>query len=219
MYELPLFPLNTVLFPGMPLTLHIFEARYKAMIQRCVDSGEKFGVVLIRQGDEALGPVAEPYFVGCAAEIMKVQPLKDGRMNILAVGRERFRVQNLNKELAYLTGMVESFPLDMLDYESAQAQGQLLLPWVERYLTLLGEVGEVSFDLGQLPAEPKALAYLAAAVLQTPAGNKQTLLATAETTQLLSRLRKLYRQEVPLLRTMIEAKEQQQDGPAGFSLN
>ena len=56
MIELPLFPLNTVLFPGMPLGLHIFEDRYKLMIGQCVQERRPFGVVLIRSGQEALGP-------------------------------------------------------------------------------------------------------------------------------------------------------------------
>ena len=61
MLELPLFPLNTVLFPGMPLNLHIFEERYKRMMQACIESSKPFGVVLIKQGLEAHGPLADPF--------------------------------------------------------------------------------------------------------------------------------------------------------------
>jgi Lon protease-like protein len=57
MFELPLFPLNTVLFPGMPLTLHIFEDRYKRMIRTCLKTRQPFGVVLVRHGQEAFGPL------------------------------------------------------------------------------------------------------------------------------------------------------------------
>ena len=79
MFELPLFPLNTVLFPGMPLTLHIFEDRYKLMIGKCIQERQPFGVVLIRRGLEALGPVADTHSVGCMAFIRQVERLEQGR--------------------------------------------------------------------------------------------------------------------------------------------
>src|SRR5512147_2655499 len=93
MYELPLFPLNTVLFPGMPISLHIFEPRYKLMIEQCIQIAQPFGVVLIREGVEALGPSAEPHQIGCSAQITQVERLEDGRMNIVAVGVERFQIR------------------------------------------------------------------------------------------------------------------------------
>ena len=60
MVEIPLFPLNTVLFPNMPLSLHIFEPRYKIMVEQCLSREEPFGVALIQKGREALGPLPEP---------------------------------------------------------------------------------------------------------------------------------------------------------------
>ena len=92
MNALPLFPLNTVLFPGMPLGLYIFEERYKLMMAQCLQEEQPFGVVLIAQGKEAMGPAAEPHPVGCTAVITEVQKLNDGRMNIVAVGQERFHI-------------------------------------------------------------------------------------------------------------------------------
>lgn len=86
MYELPLFPLNTVLFPGTPIQLHIFEDRYLKMINRCIEEHKPFGVVLIEEGSEAFGPLAKPYRIGCTALIAKVEKLEDGRINITAVG-------------------------------------------------------------------------------------------------------------------------------------
>ncbi len=78
MFEIPLFPLNTVLFPGTPIHLHIFEERYKQMINLCLQEQRPFGVVLIRNGMEALGPLAEPFHIGCTAEIAHVERLEDG---------------------------------------------------------------------------------------------------------------------------------------------
>ena len=99
-YELPLFPLNTVLFPGMPLPLHVFEERYKEMVQVCLDEQRPFGVVLIRSGVAEGGPLADPYDVGCVAEIIEVQKLEDNiKLNIrkqlrdMLESRERFMVQ------------------------------------------------------------------------------------------------------------------------------
>ena len=215
---IPLFPLNTVLFPGMPLTLHIFEDRYKLMIGECVRQRAPFGVVLIREGVEALGPVAEPHPIGCTAEIVQVQEVGDGRLNILAIGQERFRILSLNHDKPYLQGVVETFPLDESAPETDSASGRLR-PWVIKYLSLLSTAGELEFDPGQLPEEPESLAFLAATLLQIPNGQKQDLLAKSGAKALLTEMRSLYRQELPLLRHMLEEKEQKPLGPGSFSLS
>ena len=110
MYDLSLFPLETVLFPGTPVQLHIFEPRYRAMIQLCLDENRPFGVALIRQGLEVGGP-AEPYRVGCTARIVDVERLPDGKMNLTALGDERFRILKLRHDQPFLVGQVEALPL------------------------------------------------------------------------------------------------------------
>lgn len=218
-YELPIFPLNTVLFPGMPLSLHIFEERYKAMIHECVENGQPFGVALIRDGVEALGPLAEPYSVGCTAEIAQVQPLIGGRMNILVVGRERFRILDLQRGATYLKGLVQSFPLYMAPGEDATAFCHNLRPRLEEYLRLLSDAGDVDFDMEQLPGEPQALAYLAATVLQIPNEQKQELLSAPTASNLLSEMQSLYRRELPLLRRLLAEDDTAPEGPGPFSLS
>ena len=218
-FELPLFPLNSVLFPGMPLGLHIFEDRYKLMIQECIDERQPFGVVLIQEGLEALGPAAIPFPVGCTAEIAHVEKLKGGRLNILALGRERFRIQSLSLHRPFLTGTVERFPLTMMDEENSSTAGRRLRPWVARYLNLLSEIGDVEFDAGQLPVEPLTLAYLAATVLQVEARRKQDLLACEDVESMLNRMNRLFRQELPVLQLMLDEGDQQRQGPMDFSLN
>ncbi len=205
MYELPLFPLNTVLFPGMPISLHIFEPRYKLMIEQCIQIAQPFGVVLIREGVEALGPSAEPHEIGCSAQITQVERLEDGRMNIVAVGVERFQIRSLSHAKPYLVGMVESFPLDNNDAYAVTRAGEQLRPWVERYLVTLSEAAadETPIELQQLPDDPLALGYLAAAVVQIPLEQKQTLLATDHAADLLTSIRTIYRHELPLLNAMI----------------
>lgn len=220
MYELPLFPLNTVLFPGMPINLHIFEPRYKLMIQQCLQTGQPFGVVLIKQGVEALGPAAEPYTVGCSAQITQVERLEDGRMNIVAIGVERFQIQTLEYDKPYLVGRVENFPLPRHEPQSMTIAGTRLRPWVERYLQTLSEASEeMNFDMGRLPDDPLALAYLAAAVVQIPMDQKQTLLASDRALDLLSKVRDVYQREVALLRTIIEHDRLHEGEQGLFSVN
>ena len=106
---LPLFPLNTVLFPGMQLKLHIFEPRYKTLINQCIDRNEPFGVVLIRHGAEIGSREILPFDVGCTADIGEVQRLPLGRMNILTTGHRRFRISAIDRSNPYLVADVDYF--------------------------------------------------------------------------------------------------------------
>jgi Lon protease-like protein len=91
---LPLFPLHTVLFPGGPLPLRIFETRYTDMVRSCTREQRPFGVVLIQDGDEA-GPVATTSTVGCSARIADFYTMQDGLLGISCVGERKFRVQRV----------------------------------------------------------------------------------------------------------------------------
>jgi Lon protease-like protein len=91
---IPLFPLHTVLFPGGPLPLRIFETRYTDMVRRCTREQQPFGVVLIQEGDEA-GPVATTATVGCSARIADFYTLQDGLLGISCVGERKFLVQRV----------------------------------------------------------------------------------------------------------------------------
>jgi Lon protease-like protein len=89
-----LFPLHTVLFPGGPLPLRIFETRYTDMVRRCMREQQPFGVVLIQEGDEA-GPVATTATIGCSVRIADFYTLKDGLLGISCVGERKFRVERV----------------------------------------------------------------------------------------------------------------------------
>jgi len=218
-FELPLFPLNTVLFPGMPMTLHIFEQRYRQMIQECVQTEQPFGVALIKDGVEAMGPLAEPHRVGCTAEIAQVQSLKGGRMNIVAVGRERFQIISLHYEQPYLKGLVEAYPLDEDEDKDTAIVSRRLRPWLEEYLGLLSAAGDVDFDISSLPNDPEALAYLAATVLQIPNRQKQALLSSAGAFTMLADMQQIYRRELPILRLLLREDDAMPVGPSPFSVN
>jgi Lon protease-like protein len=214
--KLPLFPLHTVLFPGMLLPLHIFEPRYREMINLCVQTSLPFGVALIRAGVEVGGP-AEPHPIGTYAAVSRVERLPDGRMNIQAIGQERFRILDLHHDQAYLTGTVERFPLLESDDPAARRAARKLMPWLEQYLSLLGQAAESPFDPSRLPTDPAALAYLAAIVAQVAVAEKQTLLAIRRAADLLEHERALYRREVSLLREML--RRAQPPGESPFSPN
>ena len=91
-HEIPLFPLNAVLFPGSTLGLRIFEARYLDMVRECARGGRGFGVCLIMQGQEA-GEPALPAAIGTLARIVDFDTLPDGLLGISVTGGARFRVQ------------------------------------------------------------------------------------------------------------------------------
>jgi Lon protease-like protein len=215
MIDLPLFPLNTVLFPGIPFQLHIFEERYKQMISECLDSAEPFGVVLIKSGLEALGPLAETYSVGCTAEILQVEKLPGGRMNIAIVGQERFRIHNLNYDQPFLVGQVEIAPFRADPSGEMRQAGDRLRILVNRYLAALEKTGKVEIEIGGLPEDPLRLAYLAAYIVQAPSQQKQTLLAEEHARAFLEGLLTLYPRELALLK-MIVATESSENPPQFF---
>lgn len=216
MYELPLFPLNTVLFPGMPLKLHIFEERYKLMIGRCYENGQPFGVALIKSGRET-GRAAQPFAIGCTALITQFDRLPDGRMNILASGQERFHIRSLKRDQPYLVGIVESFPLTNDEKINLHEGSNILRRWMKRYLEMLAVASKAQFDLVELPEEPVKLAYLASFLLDIPITQKQALLDIEDAGELITNLRAIYRREVTLLDTFLTAKEEVDPGP--FSVN
>jgi Lon protease-like protein len=218
MYELPIFPLNTVLFPGAPLQLHIFEERYKRMIGLCLQNRQPFGVALIRSGVEAHGPLAQPHWIGCSALIVHVQRLEEGRMNIIAVGQERFRILSLDLDGGgYLVANVEPFPLKNPTPEALDVHFKRLRTLVDRFVKTLVEAGGAQLDMSQLPQDPVMLAYMAAAVLQISSDEKQELLALHSADELFNRLKRIYSRETALLEILLS--QGKDTGGVSFSSN
>ena len=173
MADLPLFPLNTVLFPGMQLKLHIFEERYKLMINQCIDTDAPFGVVLIQDGQEALGPLAKPHEIGCTAQITQVQRLPFERLNITATGQRRFRIRSIKQHSPYLIGDVEFFAPEDDQPDLVEQLGRQLRPLIARYLEILSQIGEVQFNAMNIPHDARSLAHVAAIMLQGENPQKQ----------------------------------------------
>lgn len=196
-YTLPLFPLQSVQFPQFPLQLHIFEERYKAMINACLDSDAPFGVVLIEEGSE-VGAPARPHKIGCVARILDVERLSDGRINLLAVCEERFRILEYREaDLPYLIGQVEAWEDAVGERDDCdELMADLSRLFVE-YLGLLATRARLPMPDVDLPEDPQTLAFCVAAVAMLPSAVKQNLL---EMTDARARLHA----EIHLLREQIE---------------
>jgi Lon protease-like protein len=212
--ELPLFPLNLVLFPGMPLNLHIFEERYKLMINECIEKRQPFGIVLISNNETDTSQNAEPHLIGCTAQITQVQPLSQGRMNITVIGRERFHVLSLNHDKPYLSGTTETYPMIVDD----TPQIPLLKHCIQRYLRVLQETGQIQTTQSTLPNDSKVLVYLAAVLLQVEPIKKQELLLMESVSAMTDTLIKLYQYETLLLNTLLSPPDEI-DVDGIFSLN
>ncbi|MAT43255.1 MAG: hypothetical protein CL609_13025 [Anaerolineaceae bacterium] len=203
--KLSLFPLNTVLFPGMPINLHIFESRYKLMIQRALLTDNIFGVTLIRQGTEALGALAEPFYIGTTAKIVDVERLDNGHMNITAIGEERFLIKELDRESAvYLTGFVEKYPLELHRPLDIYRRLRMLRSHVQYYLRTLDSLEEVQINLESLdlPEDPMVFLFLASSLLQIPATEKQPILSAPTALDFCTMVERLYRRENAVLRNL-----------------
>lgn len=217
MTKLPLFPLNTILFPGMPLSLHIFEERYKQMMNHCIEQEKPFGVVLIKKGREAGGP-AVPHSIGCTADIKTVEPLRDGRLNLVSTGNSRFEIVDLQYDQPYLVGEVKELQFDTTLAKEDKINAWYLRKIIKNYVDVLSNIGKIEVDLKKFPRDPIELAYLGATILQAPNEQKQKLLEIESAGELIKTLYDACRKEINILRRMLEpVVPPHTDGP--FSLN
>lgn len=180
-FELPIFPLSVVLFPGMPLPLHIFEPRYRRMIGRCLENDRTFGVAHILEGTEGQTDNF-PATIGCTAEIMEVTPFADGRMNLQTLGTRRFKILSLREEDEYLVGECEWYEDEAVE-DGLIAVSMTTRHMLSRYFDSLALNTELPAELGELdvPQDPYSLSMFIAAVLTLPLNQKQTLLELTST--------------------------------------
>ena len=185
--ELPLFPLHVVLFPGAILPLHIFEQRYRLMIQFCLDNEHPFGVVLIKEGNE-VGDPAEPFLVGTSVQIVEVDRLEDGRMNLITLGQYRFKVVDITQYEPYLVGKV-SVPYieDVEADEKHQSLATKASQLYEDYESLLEKLIPGWEKPHDIPSSPCPLSYQIGARLHIPLEETQQLLETLPIDELLTR--------------------------------
>ena len=171
---LPLFPLNTVLFPNAHMPLQVFEERYKTMMQHCLDGDSRFGVVLIRSGSE-VGEPAEPQTVGTVAKIIQVNRVSDDRMFISVEGERRFQIKEITQRTPYMAADVE-----LLEDDTEE-----LVPPTEMEAIRLAIANHVKLAMGlnggwvrdaRSPSDPTELSYFIAGTLQVGLQEKQSIL-------------------------------------------
>ncbi|GAC1536334.1 MAG: hypothetical protein NVS2B17_07780 [Candidatus Velthaea sp.] len=217
--RLRLFPLNTVLFPGAILNLHVFEARYRQMISECLDTNEAFGVVLIRDAAEAGDPEVLPHDIGTTAEICDVTPLPAGRFYISTTGRRRFRIRDVVSREPYLMVDVDYLEEEIDDEAAIDELSDEVRDEFREYLRLLVEFSGTSADI-DVPADPVDASFLIGDALQVADTMKQRLLELSNTQQRLTVELGFLRRLLPQLRTLLERKAEQEpvardDKPGG----
>ena len=184
--EIPLFPLaNVVFFPSVMLPLHIFEERYKTMINRCIDDDAPFGVVLLSGEEESPSTIQK---VGVLARVAQIERLEEGRMNILTEGEARFRVIRFNGHEPFWRASVERLD-DLPELDSAleslsREVGELYMEAYRKGLKLNGErEGKL-----ELPESASELSFMVSYVLDMDTEDKQRLLEMTSTRERLSSL-------------------------------
>jgi Lon protease-like protein len=224
--DLPLFPLGTVLFPGVVLPLHIFEPRYRELVRRLMDAPEgperEFGIVGIRQGWEVGADSVEAlYEVGCTAELRQVTGFTDGTFDIIAVGRRRFRLSSVDRQAApYLHGGVEWLPETQCPADEATLLTTSVTSVFGHYLKLLAlgaqtpggthadgltsaeAAAEVDEQVASLPTDPLTLSHLVAASAPLTLEDRQSLLVETSTVRRLRRELQLLKREATMLRRL-----------------
>ena len=216
--DLPLFPLNLVLFPGQVQHLHIFEPRYREMINYCVDHNHPFGIVLVRESENKVGKTV-PHDIGTAARIVGLERLDDGRMFITTVGTKRFYIDKLSYDRSYLTGEVRSYPVINGSTKKATELAQQVRPRIMDYVDLISEASRSKLSLKRLPEDPTSLAFLIAMALQIGSDEKQKLLSLPGIPQMLARENYLLAREAKLLQHQIETQDEvraMSSGPTGY---
>lgn len=197
--RLPLFPLSSVLVPGLVLPLHVFEPRYRVLVQALMELPEgaqrQFGVVAIRAGREiGADGVQALHAVGCTAELREVTPYDDGRFDIVTVGETRFRLRDLDDAAGtpYRTGLV-----DFLPEVDGDGDVQAL---ADKVTARFGEYREqLGVEVTELPDQPQVVSYLVAAAVVLDLPDRQMLLEEPTTAGRLRAELELLRRERALI--------------------
>jgi Lon protease-like protein len=171
--EIPLFPLNTVLFPGGVLPLRIFEPRYVDMVRRCMREGSEFGIALIREGVEAGGP-ASTHDVGTMAQIVDFDQTRDGLLGITTRGTRRFRIRSTHQQADGLNIAA----MELLPPESVVALPKKFAMFTKMLQEALPQMGDYFKHLHPQYEDAAWVAARVAEILSLPLPVKQQLLET-----------------------------------------
>ena len=188
--DLPLFPLPVVLFPGVPLPLHIFEQRYRQMLLDIRLANNLFGLAYF-DPTTTENEVPPAGHVGCVAEVTETQTLADGRSNILTLGVIRYRIESyVERGAPYLVAQVSYFEDDEEDESLLAGPAKDV---ADTFTRIAQAVRTINDERAALPdisnTEPQRLSFLVAAAMEIDAEVKQELLELRSTSERLERLR------------------------------
>jgi Lon protease-like protein len=203
--QVPLFPLNAVVFPGVVTPLHIFEERYRVLVRDLagIESvfDRVFGVIAIREGYE-VGDVGmqSAHRVGTLVQLTEVEPYDDGRFDIEVIGRQRLRVLDFDSSGAYLTGDVELLP--DTDEPEAASEAERALTTFEAYRLQLSELRGGPVLAGEMPSDPAYLSYALASTCLLTLPQRQALLEAESAVTRLGMLRRTLHEEMRAMRAL-----------------
>ncbi len=184
--EIPLFPLHTVLFPGGPLPLRIFEARYIDMVGACMKSGTGFGVCLIREGSE-VGPAAATHDIGTLALIQDWHQRHDGLLGITVLGEQRFELRSIRVQSDQLCWA----KVDMLTAEPAMAVPERHLALVDVLRRTIEGIGSHYAQMPTRYGDASWVGYRLAELLPLKLSQKQYFLQIDDPVQRLDGISEL----------------------------
>jgi Lon protease-like protein len=212
--DLPLFPLNVVLFPTVLLPLRIFEERYKLMLQQCLQGDQTFGVVLIKSGREVGGPAA-PHPIGTQARIVDVVPRPDGRFNLAMVGVRPFRILELLRQEPYLVGRVEFLQYEMGQPDAVASLAEPVRQAFRKHIHLLAALTQQQPPDSPLDMDPEDLSYAVAGGLQVGVLQKQDLLETPTVEERMRKELKMLEEENKALQIFValQGRRGSEEGP------
>ncbi|HEX9353049.1 MAG TPA: LON peptidase substrate-binding domain-containing protein [Streptosporangiaceae bacterium] len=202
---LPLFPLGTVLYPGLLLPLNIFEERYRQLVHDLLEGPEprRFGVIAIRKGRETgVDGISALHEIGCTATLREVAEQDDGRFRLVTVGTQRFRLGSLDDSRPYLQGEVELLEEEVGDEAAAGLAAQAVRRGFRGYVEALASRESVEVSVPELPDEPLLLSYLVAAAMILDLPVRQQLLAEPDAERRLGAERALLARETTMLRSL-----------------
>ena len=168
--ELPLFPLpDVVLFPSDVLPLHIFESRYRMMLQSVLETDRRFGIVRWDPRSQSMASI------GCCAEVIQHQTGEDGRSNIVTLGQQRFRVLNVTRDTPFRSAMVSWIEDDpVVDMKSLHSLTESVASALKDVVELTGKLTDSPASLPEdLPDLPRELSFWIGAHLGGPVADQQ----------------------------------------------
>jgi len=205
--QLPIFPLNTVMFPGVSVPLHVFEDRYRALVHHLLTISDKslrlFGIVAIRESYEVgQHGVHSVHRVGCVVQMTSVEPYEDGRFDIEVLGRQRMRLDGLDTSGEFLVGDVEMLAERTAKGSDAAHEAARTYDTFEEYRRRLSQMRGGDVLDGDLPRDPEFLSYSLAATCLLTLAERQALLEADTPLDRLVMLRFALREEMRAMRAI-----------------